>query len=334
MTQFADRHIGPNPDELRRMLDTVGYGSVEELMDAAIPEVIRWHGKLDLPAAASEAEVLAELRGLASRNTVLVSMIGLGYYGTHTPGVIRRNVLESPAWYTAYTPYQPEISQGRLEALLNFQTMVTDLTGLATANASMLDEATAAAEGMTLARRASKAASNVYLVDADTLPQTIAVIQTRAEPLGLDVQVLDLADADQLPDEFFGLHLQYPGASGAVRDQAGLVAAAHARGALVAVAADLLGLCLLRPPGEIGVDIAVGSAQRFGVPMGFGGTRTPDISRVAGRPGAVAPRSPGRGEQGRRRSGAPTASPYRPASSTSGGRRRPATSAPPRSCWP
>ena len=184
MTQFADRHIGPNPDELRRMLDTVGYGSVEELMDAAIPEVIRWHGKLDLPAAASEAEVLAELRDLASRNTVLVSMIGLGYYGTHTPGVIRRNVLESPAWYTAYTPYQPEISQGRLEALLNFQTMITDLTGLATANASMLDEATAAAEGMTLARRASKAASNVYLVDADTLPQTIAVIQTRAEPLG------------------------------------------------------------------------------------------------------------------------------------------------------
>ena len=160
-------------------------------MDAAIPEVIRWHGTLDLPPAASEAEVLAELRELADRNTVAISMIGLGYYGTHTPGVIRRNVLESPAWYTAYTPYQPEISQGRLEALLNFQTMVTDLTGLATANASMLDEGTAAAEAMTLARRSSKAKSNVYVVDADTLPQTIAVIQTRAEPLGIEVVLAD-----------------------------------------------------------------------------------------------------------------------------------------------
>ena len=181
---FAARHIGPNPDEQRSMLEAVGYGSVEELMDAAIPEVIQWHGTLDLPPAASEAEVLAELRALADRNTVKVSMIGLGYYGTYTPGVIRRNVLESPAWYTAYTPYQPEISQGRLEALLNFQTMITDLTGLATANASMLDEATAAAEAMTLARRVSKARTNVYVVDADTLPQSIAVIQTRAEPLG------------------------------------------------------------------------------------------------------------------------------------------------------
>ena len=181
---FAGRHIGPSPDEQRRMLDAVGYGSVEELMDAAIPEVIRWHGTLDLPPAASEAEALAELRALADRNTVHVSMIGLGYYGTFTPGVIRRNVLESPAWYTAYTPYQPEISQGRLEALLNFQTMITDLTGLATANASMLDEGTAAAEAMTLARRASKATGNLYVVDADTLPQTIAVIQTRAAAVG------------------------------------------------------------------------------------------------------------------------------------------------------
>ncbi len=282
MSAFADRHIGPNPDEVRRMLETVGYGSVEELMDAAIPEVIRWHGRLDLPPAASEAEVLAELRELASHNSVLVSMIGLGYYGTHTPGVIRRNVLENPAWYTAYTPYQPEISQGRLEAVLNFQTMITDLTGLATANASMLDEGTAAAEGMTLARRVSKSASNVYLVDADTLPQTIAVIQTRAEPLGLDVRVLDLTDAGQLPDEFFGMHLQYPGASGAVRDHAPLVAAAHERGALVTVAADLLALCLLRPPGEIGVDIAVGSAQRFGVPMGFGGPHAGYLAVRAG----------------------------------------------------
>ncbi|MGN9906685.1 aminomethyl-transferring glycine dehydrogenase [Phytohabitans sp. LJ34] len=267
---FAARHIGPSAAEQRRMLETVGYGSLDELMDAAIPEVIRWHDGLDLPPAATEEEALAELRALATRNTVAVSMIGLGYHGTHTPAVIRRNVLESPAWYTAYTPYQPEISQGRLEALLNFQTMVADLTGLTTANASMLDEATAAAEAMTLARRASKSPSQVYVVDADALPQTLSVIQTRAEPLGITVRVLDL-DAEPLPDEFFGLHLQYPGASGAVRDHAALVDGAHAAGALVTVAADLLALTLLRPPGEIGADIAAGTTQRFGVPMGFGG---------------------------------------------------------------
>ncbi|MEU7804582.1 aminomethyl-transferring glycine dehydrogenase [Micromonospora arborensis] len=268
--QFATRHIGPGPDDERRMLEVVGHDSIDELMDAAIPEVIRWHGTLDLPDPATEAETIAELRALAARNTVAVSMIGLGYHGTHTPAVIRRNVLEDPAWYTAYTPYQPEISQGRLEALLNFQTMVTDLTGLATANASMLDEGTAAAEAMTLARRASKSKSPVYVVDADALPQTIAVITSRAEPLGIDVRVLDV-DADELPAEFFGLHLQYPGASGAVRDHATLVEAAHAVGALVTVAADLLALTLLRAPGEIGADIAAGTTQRFGVPMGFGG---------------------------------------------------------------
>ncbi|WP_435831099.1 aminomethyl-transferring glycine dehydrogenase [Polymorphospora rubra] len=278
---FADRHIGPDAAAERRMLETVGYDSVDELMDAAIPEVIRWHDGLDLPPAATEAEVIAELRALAARNTVAVSMIGLGYHGTHTPAVIRRNVLESPAWYTAYTPYQPEISQGRLEALLNFQTMVTDLTGLATANASMLDEGTAAAEAMTLARRAAKSKSPVYVVDADTLPQTVAVIRTRAEPLGIDVQVVDL-DTDGLPAEFFGLHLQYPGASGAVRDHAPLVEAAHATGALVAVAADLLALTLLRPPGEIGADIAAGTTQRFGVPMGFGGPHAGYLAVRAG----------------------------------------------------
>ncbi|OKI85163.1 aminomethyl-transferring glycine dehydrogenase [Micromonospora sp. CB01531] len=279
--QFADRHIGPDPGDERRMLETVGYSSIDELMDAAIPEVIRWHGTLDLPAAASEREAIAELRALAARNTVAVSMIGLGYHGTHTPAVIRRNVLESPAWYTAYTPYQPEISQGRLEALLNFQTMVTDLTGLATANASMLDEGTAAAEAMTLARRASRSKSPVYVVDADTLPQTIAVIAGRAEPLGIDVRVLDV-ERDELPGEFFGLHLQYPGASGAVRDHTGLVAAAHQVGALVCVAADLLALTLLRPPGEIGADIAAGTTQRFGVPMGFGGPHAGYLAVRAG----------------------------------------------------
>ncbi|GAA2191662.1 aminomethyl-transferring glycine dehydrogenase [Micromonospora lupini] len=263
------------------MLEAVGHDSIDELMDAAIPEVIRWHGTLDLPEAATEAEAIAELRALAARNTVAVSMIGLGYHGTHTPAVIRRNVLEDPAWYTAYTPYQPEISQGRLEALLNFQTMVTDLTGLATANASMLDEGTAAAEAMTLARRASKSKSRVYVVDAEALPQTIAVITSRAEPLGIEVRVVDV-ERDELPGEFFGLHLQYPGASGAVRDHAGLVESAHAVGALVTVAADLLALTLLRAPGEIGADIAAGTTQRFGVPMGFGG---PHAGYLAVRPG-------------------------------------------------
>ncbi|MFC5940978.1 aminomethyl-transferring glycine dehydrogenase [Micromonospora harpali] len=279
--QFAARHIGPDGDDERRMLDVVGYDSIDELMDAAIPEVIRWHGTLDLPEPASEHDALAQLREIAGRNTVAVSMIGLGYHGTHTPAVIRRNVLENPAWYTAYTPYQPEISQGRLEALLNFQTMVTDLTGLATANASMLDEATAAAEAMTLARRASKSRSGVYVVDADALPQTVAVITSRAQPLGIEVRVVDL-DADDLPGEFFGLHLQYPGASGAVRDHTPLVEAAHAAGALVTVAADLLALTLLRPPGEIGADIAAGTTQRFGVPMGFGGPHAGYLAVRAG----------------------------------------------------
>ncbi|NYH41098.1 glycine dehydrogenase [Micromonospora jinlongensis] len=279
--QFATRHIGPGPDDERRMLEVVGHGSIDELMDAAIPEVIRWHGTLDLPDPATEAETIAELRALAARNTVAVSMIGLGYHGTHTPAVIRRNVLEDPAWYTAYTPYQPEISQGRLEALLNFQTMVTDLTGLATANASMLDEGTAAAEAMTLARRASKSKSRVYVVDADALPQTIAVIASRAEPLGIQVRVVDV-ERDELPAEFFGLHLQYPGASGAVRDHTALVEAAHAVGALVTVAADLLALTLLRAPGEIGADIAAGTTQRFGVPMGFGGPHAGYLAVRAG----------------------------------------------------
>ncbi|GAA3781967.1 aminomethyl-transferring glycine dehydrogenase [Micromonospora maritima] len=279
--QFADRHIGPGRDDERRMLEAVGYSSLDELMDAAIPEVIRWHGTLDLPAPASEREALAELRALAARNTVAVSMIGLGYHGTHTPAVIRRNVLENPAWYTAYTPYQPEISQGRLEALLNFQSMVSGLTALPVANASMLDEGTAAAEAMTLARRASRSKSPVYVVDADALPQTVAVITSRAEPLGIEVRVLDV-ERDELPAEFFGLHLQYPGASGAVRDHRALVEAAHGVGALVTVAADLLALTLLRPPGEIGADIAAGTTQRFGVPMGYGGPHAGYLAVRAG----------------------------------------------------
>ncbi|SDM70449.1 aminomethyl-transferring glycine dehydrogenase [Allokutzneria albata] len=274
-TPFADRHVGPRPAELARMLDVVGVGSLEELAQRAVPSSI--HEKdltLALPAPATEAQALAELRELAGRNRLAVQMIGLGYYGTITPPVIRRNVLESPAWYTAYTPYQPEISQGRLEALLNFQTMVADLTGMDVANASMLDEGTAAAEAMTLLRRAGRSKSAKFVVDADTLPQTLAVIETRAEPLGIEVVVADLSQGIEglgLGGDYFGVLLSYPGASGAVRDLGSVIEEAHAQGALVAVAADLLALTLLRAPGEQGADVVVGTSQRFGVPMGFGG---------------------------------------------------------------
>ncbi|GGS76861.1 glycine dehydrogenase (decarboxylating) [Planobispora rosea] len=265
---FATRHIGPDADARSRMLEAVGFGSVSDLIAVAVPESIRAKDPLALHDAASETEAIGELRALAARNTVLTSMIGLGYHDTITPAVIRRNLLENPGWYTAYTPYQPEISQGRLEALLNFQTVVSDLTGLDVAGASLLDEATAAAEAMTLARRAGKAASNVFVVDADALPQTKAVLRTRAEPLGIELAESDLSG--ELP-ECFGVLVQYPGASGRLRDVRALVAAARERGALVVAAADLLALTLLASPGELGADIAVGSTQRFGVPLGFGG---------------------------------------------------------------
>ena len=274
---FVERHVGPREGQQARMLEFLGYDSLDALLEVAVPGTIRAGERLRLPEGRSEAAVLAELRELAGRNSVLTSMIGLGYSGTVTPPVLRRNVLENPAWYTAYTPYQPEISQGRLEALLNFQTMVADLTALPVANASLLDEATAAAEAMTLCRRSSRAPQGAaLLVDADCLPQTVAVVQTRAEPLGLPVVVADLTDPVtgelSLPEgNFFGVLLQYPGASGVVRDLTPVVAAAHERGALVAVAADLLALTLLTPPGELGADVALGTTQRFGVPMGFGG---------------------------------------------------------------
>ncbi|MEV6263005.1 aminomethyl-transferring glycine dehydrogenase [Streptomyces sp. NPDC051784] len=271
---FEQRHIGPDASAQAKMLAQIGYGSLDELTAAAVPDVIKSAEALDLPEARTEAEVLAELRSLADRNQVLAPMIGLGYYGTFTPPVILRNVMENPAWYTAYTPYQPEISQGRLEALLNFQTMVADLTGLPTSGASLLDEGTAAAEAMALARRVGKVKGGVFLVDADTLPQTIAVIETRAEPTGVEVVVADLGDG--IPAELaergvFGVLLQYPGASGAVRDIKPVIDRAHELGAIVTVAADLLALTLLTSPGELGADIAVGTTQRFGVPMGFGG---------------------------------------------------------------
>ena len=255
------------------MLELVGYSSLDELTEAALPAGIAADGELSLAAPLTEAETLAELRRLASMNTVAASMIGLGYYGTHTPAVIRRNLLENPAWYTAYTPYQPEISQGRLEALLNFQTMIEDLTALPVAGASMLDEASAAAEAMTLARRA-RGKGSVFLADSDCLPQTLAVLATRAEPLGIELVTGRVTPAliEAQPDgELFGVLMQYPGASGEVRDLAPSIAAAHEAGALAVVAADLLALTLLTPPGELGADIAVGNTQRFGVPMGYGG---------------------------------------------------------------
>ncbi|NJC73257.1 aminomethyl-transferring glycine dehydrogenase [Planosporangium thailandense] len=267
---FARRHIGISDEEQATMLAEIGYSTLDQLIDAAVPKSLRDSARLNLPAAASEAEVLAELRQLAALNARGEPMIGLGYHGTITPGVIRRNVLESPAWYTAYTPYQSEISQGRLEALINFQTMVGDLTGLPTANASLLDEGTAVAEAVAVMRRTVRGHADRVVIDADCLPQTIAVVRTRCEAVGVDVIVADLSSG--LPvDDFFGVVLQFPGASGVVRDHADVARAARDRGAMVTVAADLLALTLLRPPGEWGADIAVGSTQRFGVPLGYGG---------------------------------------------------------------
>jgi glycine dehydrogenase len=268
--QFADRHIGPTDDDVAHMLAALGVASLDDLLDEAVPAAIRDDKPLDLEEAVSEPEALARLRALADRNEVVTSLIGTGYYGTHTPGVILRNVLESPAWYTAYTPYQPEISQGRLEALLNFQTMVCDLVGLEIANASLLDEGTAAAEAMTLARRSTRHPGGAFFVDAECHPQTIAVVATRAEPLGIDVVVGDpLADLD--PAAAFGVLFQHPGTSGVVRDLEPVIAAVHDAGGLAVVATDLLACTLLVPPGELGADVAVGSSQRFGVPLGFGG---------------------------------------------------------------
>ena len=273
---FAARHIGPSAEDQQAMLAALGYATLDDLIAAALPPGTRPPASLaTLPAARTEQEALAELRRIAARNTVRVSMIGQGYYGTITPPVIRRNLLENPAWYTAYTPYQPEISQGRLEALLNFQTMIADLTGLPVANASLLDEASAAAEAMTLARRvAGPKAGSVFVADADSLPQTLAVLRTRALPLGIDLRVIPLTaqtDFGSAFDGAFGVLLQYPGASGEVRDLTPVIEAAHAAKATVAVAADILALTLLKPPGELGADVAIGSAQRFGVPMFFGG---------------------------------------------------------------
>src|SRR5687768_1966014 len=271
---FVDRHIGARREaDVDAMLKAVGFDTVDDLVDTAVPKDIRQDSALELSAALSEVEALAELRKLAAKNKTAVQMIGQGYYDTVTPPVIRRNILESPAWYTAYTPYQPEISQGRLEALLNFQTMVQDLVGLPIANASLLDEATAVAEAVLLMRRANKnkqARDGKTVLDADCLPQTIAIVKGRAEALGFEVEVADLSKG--LPDgNINGVVLQQPGVSGRVFDPSGIIAAGKERGALVTVSADLLALTLITPPGEQGADIAVGSAQRLGVPLFYGG---------------------------------------------------------------
>jgi glycine dehydrogenase len=283
---FALRHIGPAASDIATMLEVVEADSLDGLIEETVPGVIRDEA-LELPAALSETEVVERLRQLAGKNTVVPSLIGLGYYDTIVPPVIQRNVLENPAWYTAYTPYQPEISQGRLEALLNFQTMVSDLTGLDVANSSLLDEPTAAAEAMAMCRRISSGDRNIFYIDPDCHIPTIAVVQTRARAAGFEIRMLD---EDAEPDEAFGVLLQYPGSSGAIVDHSDLVARFGEAGAAVAVATDLLALTMLQPPGEWGADIAVGSAQRFGVPLGYGGphagfiaTREKHVRSIPGR---------------------------------------------------
>ncbi|MCX2784442.1 aminomethyl-transferring glycine dehydrogenase [Microbulbifer thermotolerans] len=267
---FIQRHIGPDDAQTREMLNTLGVSSLDELIEKTVPAAIRKTDELNLSDAVDEAEALAELKALASRNKIYRTFIGMGYHDTITPNVILRNVLENPGWYTAYTPYQPEIAQGRLEGLLNFQQMIMDLTGMEMANASMLDEGTAAAEAMAMCKRQVKRnKSNVFFVDADCHPQTIAVVKTRAEHFGFEVIVGDVEK--DIPAELFGALLQYPGSTGRVRDLTDIIAGVHEAGALVTVAADLMSLVALKAPGEMGADVVVGSNQRFGIPMGYGG---------------------------------------------------------------
>ena len=271
---FLERHIGPNDAEIAHMLRVVGHDSLDAMTDAIVPASIKSAQPLALPAPINEEEALAKIRAVAARNQVFRSFIGQGYYGTHTPKVILRNILENPAWYTAYTPYQAEISQGRMEALINFQTMVADLTGMEIANASLLDEATAAAEAMTLAKRSAKSKSNTFLVAGDTHPQTLEVLTTRAEPLGITVDVVRSTDAFHqklAAGDYFGVLVQYPASSGWVEEWSKDADTIHAHNALFVVATDLLALTLLKPPGEMGADIVIGNSQRFGVPFGFGG---------------------------------------------------------------
>ena len=266
--EFIARHIGPSPEDQQQMLSQLGCSNLQELTAQVVPKAIAMVESLDIVDGCTEAQALAELRVMANQNKVFKSFIGQGYYGTVTPNIIQRNILENPAWYTAYTPYQPEISQGRLEALINFQTMVSDLTGMEMSNSSMLDESTAAAEAMALCQRMSKSKSLCFFVDSDCLPQTIEVIKTRAEPMGVQVEIGDPAD---FIGDAFGMLLQYPGASGEVRDYRDIIKSVHEQKGLVVMAADILSLVLLQSPGSLGADVAIGSTQRFGVPLGFGG---------------------------------------------------------------
>jgi glycine dehydrogenase len=274
---FEHRHIGPNDVQASTMLMELGYSNLKDFISDVVPNNIFISEKLEnaLPEPLTESETIAALRVLASKNKVFTSLIGCGYYGTITPPVVLRNVLENPAWYTAYTPYQPEISQGRLEALFAFQTAVCELTALQTANASMLDESTAAAEAMTLARRVYKGSDEaVFVIDQKVHPQTISVVSTRAKPLGITVKIVDFSNNENaLSDEaeVFGVLVQYPDSSGEIRDYSKLAEIVHSKDGLLIAAVDLLALTVLQAPGEWGADIAVGSAQRFGVPMGFGG---------------------------------------------------------------
>ncbi|MFN5952296.1 MAG: aminomethyl-transferring glycine dehydrogenase [Dolichospermum sp.] len=267
---FTQRHIGPNPDDIQQMLDTLGISNLDDLIDKTVPEAIRFRQELKLPPAQSEYAALAKLKQIADKNQVYRSFIGTGYYDCITPAVIQRNILENPGWYTAYTPYQPEIAQGRLEALLNFQTMIIDLTGLEIANASLLDEATAAAEAMSMSYGVCKNKSHNYFVSDKCHPQTIDVLQTRAKPLGINIIIADHQTFD-FTETIFGAVLQYPATDGTIYDYRNFIEKSHAQGALVTIAADPLSLTLLTPPGELGADIAVGSTQRFGIPLGFGG---------------------------------------------------------------
>ncbi len=271
---FVERHIGPNDAEIAHMLGVVGHDSLDALTDAIVPGSIASRSPLALPDAMTEVDALAKIRAVAKKNTVLRSVIGQGYYGTHTPNVILRNILENPAWYTAYTPYQAEISQGRMEALINFQTMCADLTGMQIANASLLDEATAAAEAMTLAKRSAKSKSNTFLVSGDTHPQTLELLRTRAEPLGIQLEIVRSTDAFHeklVAGDYFGVLVQYPASSGWIDEWDRDADMIHSHNALFVMATDLLALTLLKPPGEMGADIVVGNTQRFGVPFGFGG---------------------------------------------------------------
>ena len=267
---FQDRHIGPTPEHIQTMLKETGFSSLDELLDKTVPGSIHFRDKLNLPPALSEAAAQAELKTLADINELKTSLIGLGYTNCHTPAVIRRNILENPAWYTAYTPYQAEIAQGRLEALLLFQTMIQDLTGLAVSNASLLDEPTAAAEAMRMAQRASKNDSNVFLVDQDTHPQTIAVLKTRAVPVNIEIKLIDVEN-HKIDSNAFGVLISYPSSSGQIKDIKDFVKKSKENELVVITTTDLLALTLIEEPGSYGVDIAVGSAQRFGVPLGFGG---------------------------------------------------------------